>query len=134
MKLIFICKYNAFRSRVAESYFNKINKNKNIKVISRGFIVGISAGRTQLEILEKYGIKIKGKSKPVNFKELTEADRIIIVADDIPEIMFDYQNFDFKKKLTFWKIPDEQKGRGKNIIKIINSIKDKVEKLVEELK
>ncbi len=30
MNIIFVCKYNRFRSRVAEAYFKKINKDKNI--------------------------------------------------------------------------------------------------------
>jgi len=31
MKIPFICKYNRFRSKIAEAYFNKINKNNNPK-------------------------------------------------------------------------------------------------------
>lgn len=96
--------------------------------------MGGSAGKTALEVIRQNKIKIKKKSIPVNFYELIEADKIIVVANDIPEVMFDYQNVDLKKKLTIWKIPDEQKGRKENIIKIVNSIKDKVKELVEELK
>ena len=40
MNIIFVCKYNRFRSRVAEAYFNKINRNKNIHAYSRGVIRG----------------------------------------------------------------------------------------------
>ena len=38
--ILFVCKYNRFRSRVAEAYFKKINKNKNISVKSAGIIKG----------------------------------------------------------------------------------------------
>ena len=47
MKILFICKYNAFRSKVAESYFNKMNKNKKIKAFSRGFIMGGAPDKSQ---------------------------------------------------------------------------------------
>lgn len=53
MKILFICKYNAFRSRIAEEYFKKINKNSKIQVISRGFIMGGNSDNEQREISNK---------------------------------------------------------------------------------
>ena len=54
MKILFICKYNRFRSRVAAAYFKKINKNSKIKVESAGkdmgttFIVSLPAGEQEI--------------------------------------------------------------------------------------
>jgi len=36
MKILFVCKYNRFRSQFAEKYFRRINKN--LKVSSAGII------------------------------------------------------------------------------------------------
>ncbi|MEK6840924.1 MAG: hypothetical protein AABX79_03145, partial [Nanoarchaeota archaeon] len=53
MKILFVCKYNAFRSRVAEEYFNKVISDKKIKgvnVISRGIIIGQDSDSEQRRI------------------------------------------------------------------------------------
>jgi protein-tyrosine-phosphatase len=132
--IIFICKYNVFRSKIAEAYFNKTNKNKNWKAVSRGFIMGGSPDKTQINLLDRIlGIKIKLTQKSVNLKELKKADKIIVVADDIPEVMFNYQLKNLRKKLVIWDIKDEQKGNEKNIRKTIGKIKKKVDVLVKEL-
>jgi protein-tyrosine-phosphatase len=135
MKLIFICKYNAFRSRVAEEYFNKINKNKKIKVISRGFIMGGGSDKEQRQISNKLlGINIaKRKPLPITLPELIETDLIIVVANDIPKKMFDYHNVNLQKKLVIWKIKDEQKRNKRNINNIVLKIKRRVDKLNKKL-
>ncbi|MEJ2267572.1 MAG: hypothetical protein P8X70_00660 [Nanoarchaeota archaeon] len=134
-KIIFICKYNAFRSKIAELYLKKINKNKKIKSFSRGFIMGGKPDKTQISFGKKItGVDItKVKQKPVNLWELIDADKIIVVASDIPIKMFDYHLEDLQKKVEIWKIKDEQKQNKNNIINTINSIKKEVEKLVEDL-
>ncbi len=136
MKILFICKYNAFRSRVAEEYFNKINKNPEIKTLSRGIIMGGDPDKEQIQISKKIlGIKIdKRNPLPVKKSELKEADLIIVVADDIPKIIFNYNSGVLFKKLIIWKIKDEQDRNKRNIKKIVLSIKNKVDGLNNELK
>ena len=131
--IIFVCKYNAFRSKVAESYFNKINKNKKIKAVSRGFIDGGEADAIQKKVAQKSNAQIKGKFVSINLKEMIKSDLIIIVANDISKIMFNYQLKPIKKKVVIWGIQDEQKMNEKNIRKIVESIKKKVEKLIKNL-
>jgi len=131
--IIFICKYNAFRSKIAESYFKKINKNNKIKAVSRGFIMGEVADKMQKRKAKEIGIEIKGKSKPLILKELIKSDLIIVVAKDIPKIMFNYWLAPINKKVVFWKISDEQKMNEKNIEKIVKKIKNKVEILIKKL-
>ncbi len=134
-KIIFICKYNAFRSRVAERYFNKLNKNKDYVGISRGFIMGGAPDEKQFRVSRNMlGVNINFKSKSVDLKELIDADKIIIVAKDIPNVMFDYWLVPLKKKIIRWDIKDEQRQNEKNIKKIIFKIQKRVEKLVEDLK
>jgi protein-tyrosine-phosphatase len=132
--ILFICKYNAFRSRFAESYFNKLNKNKSIKVISRGFIMNARSDSIQRGIAKKFNGNIDiGKSKSIKLNELIEADLIIVVANDIPKIMFNYSLKPISKKVVVWRIKDEQKKNEKNIIKIVKKIQKKVEKLIGKL-
>ncbi|MEK6913659.1 MAG: hypothetical protein AABW47_03235 [Nanoarchaeota archaeon] len=135
MKILFICKYNAFRSRIAEEYFNKINKNPKITVISRGLLMGGKPDKEAVEIPKKIlGINIiKRKPLPVKIQELIDVDLIVVVANDIPKKIFDYQLVNLKKKLVIWKIKDEQNRNIKNIKKITLSIKRKVDKLNRKL-
>jgi protein-tyrosine-phosphatase len=132
MKILFICKYNVFRSRVAEEYFREINKNRNISAMSRGIIMGGDSDPEQRGIAKKLlGIDInKRGALPVTQKDLIGADLIVIVANDIPRVVFDYHKGVLQKKIVIWKIRDEQRRNKKNINAIVLSIKRKVEELV----
>lgn len=135
VKILFVCKYNAFRSRIAEQYFNKINKNNSIKVISRGVIMGGKPDPEQVEIpKEILGIAInKRKPIPVTKKELKEADLIIIIADDVPKELFNYHSGSLYNKIRMWKIKDETQRNQRNIKRITLQIKKKVDKLNKKL-
>lgn len=135
MKILFICKYNAFRSRIAEEYFKKINRNKRITCFSRGLIMGGDSDKEQRNISKKIlGIDIaKRKSLPVTIKDLKEADLVIVVADDIPKIIFNYRFGIFYRKILIWKIRDEQMQDRKNIKRIVLAIKKKADKLNRRL-
>ena len=131
--IIFVCKYNAFRSKIAEAYFKKINKDNKINVVSRGFIMGETADIIQKRKAREVGIEIKGNSKPLILKELIKSDLIIVVADDVPKIMFDYKLESISEKVIIWKIRDEQKMNEKNIEKIIKKIQKRVDILIKKL-
>jgi protein-tyrosine-phosphatase len=135
MKILFICKYNAFRSRITEEYFKKINKNKKIQAISRGFIMDGNADNEQVKLAKNIlGINIaKRKPLPITLQDLIKADLIIVVANDVPKIMFNYGLISLKNKIIFWKVKDEQKRNKKNIKNIIFQIKERVENLNETL-
>jgi protein-tyrosine-phosphatase len=131
MKILFICKYNAFRSRVAEEYFNKINKNKKITSLSRGLIMSEGSDREQRIIAKKLlGINI-AKRKPLSLRlhELIEADKIIVVANDVPKVIFNYALVNLQKKIIVWSIKDEQRRNKRNIKRIVLEIKRRVEEL-----
>lgn len=132
-KIIFICKYNAFRSKFSEKYFKKINRDKNIISSSRGFIMGAQPDKEQKNGCKKFGIEIGGKPQPVNLNELIEADLIIVVAKDIPKIMFDYSLKPIHKKIIQWNIKDEQKMNKENIKRILSSLKNKLDGLNKKL-
>ena len=144
MNILFVCKHNVFRSKVAEAYFRKVNKNKEINVNSAGIIkvdviseVEKKLIRLQRKIAKEFGINIKNGSRQLNVSLLKKQDIIFIVADDVSKKIFN-SKFYLKPKLKIivWKIPDVKGEKNdKEIIK--NSIKTiikNVDKLVEELK
>lgn len=88
MRILFICKYNRFRSRIAEAYFKKINRNKNIKVSSGGIIIGIPVAKTVKRIAKKLGFRIFGKPKGIREDLLVKTDLLVIVANDVPSYLF----------------------------------------------
>jgi len=127
MKILFVCKYNRFRSRIAESYFNKLNKNKKIKAVSAGLIKGKPTPLKTIKTAKSFGINIRGKTKPLEEGLLESKDLkyIIITADDVPKDIFKR----FNKKIILWKIKDasakrqeDVKNRIKEIIKRINQL------------
>jgi protein-tyrosine-phosphatase len=134
--ILFICKYNRFRSRVACSYFNKINRNKRNKAKSAGIIVGgEDLNPLQVKAAMELGINIRGKPSPVTTEKLIWEDIIVIVADNVPPEIFKFNEARFQKKTIVWKIPDIRPGDGKKeIVKIIHLIIKKVDELIKKLK
>ncbi len=80
------------------------------------------------------GINIaKRKPMSVTLQELIKADLIVVVANDMPKIIFNYQNVNLEKKLVIWGIKDEQKRNQNNIKSIVLQIKEKIEELNKKL-
>lgn len=133
MKILFVCKHNRFRSRVAENYFKRINKNKSIEVSSAGLLQGfLPLGENQVKIAKGFGINILGKPRAMSMDLLKNQDKIIVVADDIPKSILTYKWY--KNKVSYWKIPDVKNGDEKEKIrKIIKQIIGKVDKLAKQL-
>jgi len=120
---------------VAEEYFHKLNKNPSIKAISRGLIMGGSSDRIQRAIAKRMlGIDIaKRGPKPLELPMLKKANLIVVVANDVPEVVFDYWKQPLMEKVIIWRVTDEQMMKPKNIERIIRKIKVKVESLVRRL-
>jgi protein-tyrosine-phosphatase len=133
--ILFVCKYNRFRSKIAEFYLNKARNN--LKAKSAG-IIRVNRGLSSKEekrnkyLKKEFGIIINSKSRGINYKLLKKSDLIIIVADDVPKIIFNNKNW--KDKILIWKIPDEEGANKRNIKKIVFNIKKNINKLVEEIK
>lgn len=144
MKILFICKHNVFRSKVAETYFNKINKNKKIKAYSGGIIKADKLNKvenklkeTQRIIAKENGLIIKQNSNSLKISLLRQQDIIVILEKDFPKSIFN-NKFYLKPtlKLIKWDIEDVGKEKNNEIIisKSIKKIMKKVEKLVGKLK
>ena len=132
--ILFICKFNRFRSQVAEAYFNQINKNKKITAKSAGLIRGTSPlDSNQVAVAKKLGVNIKGKPKGITTEDLIWLDKLIITADDVPASIFNPRKF-ADKELIVWKIKDAHHDDEPEIERAVNEIKKKVEILVKKLK
>lgn len=135
MNILFVCKYNRFRSRVAEAYFNKINKNKSLKTDGAGIFGGwYPLDPIQVKVAKKYGIKIEGKPQSLSYQKLKWADLIVISANDVPKRIF-RETFVGKRKVLKWYIKDVKgkETKEKRIEKSIRQIIKKVNKLNKTL-
>lgn len=142
MNILFICKHNIFRSRVAEILFNRLNKKKSIKARSAGLIrwnekdlKGDEGFKAEKKVAKSFGINLEVESKELNSSLLKEIDLLIIVADDVPKNVFETEK-SFHGKILQWNTPDvkakdknKEEVARKTIIFIENKIKDFVNKI-----
>ncbi|MFQ5531502.1 MAG: hypothetical protein ACE5ES_02700 [Candidatus Nanoarchaeia archaeon] len=131
MKILFVCKHNRFRSKIAEAWFKKYNKNKENKVKSAGIYENHDPlDKYEVLAAKGLGIKLSGKSIQISDGSIDWADTIIITADDVSKKRF--ENLD--KKLIVWKIKDATSNEINHIKDIIKIIEDKIKELLKELK
>jgi len=131
MKILFVCKHNRFRSKVAEAYFKKVNKNKNIKAESAGIFVGYGPARNVLRIGKKLDLKLTKKTKGLMDTDFwnKKFDLLVIVANNVPKSLFKGKI----EKIIVWKIKDTSARDVKGIERIMKEIFKKVDKLVKRL-
>jgi protein-tyrosine-phosphatase len=118
------------RSRIAEAYFKKVNKNKNIKVKSAGLIKGDPVFKEDIKLAKKFGLDIRGRVKGISRRFLKWQTLTIIVADDVPPQIFDV-NLTYGMKLLVWKIKDTKYHKNKD--DLVKDIMKKVDGLVKKL-
>jgi protein-tyrosine-phosphatase len=132
MKIIFICKHNRFRSKIAEALFRKLNKNKKIKISSAGLIKGSPISKQIINVAKSHEINVKGKPKFLSSKLLKQQNILVNVAENVPSQIFrEYKNL----KIMSWHIRDvlSQNHYNRRTGKTIEEIRKKVEKLVKKL-
>ncbi len=129
-KILFICKFNRFRSRIAEAYLKKINPTA--KVRSAGIIRGTPLNENQINIAKEFGLNIEGKPRGLTSNMLIWQDITIIVANDVPREIFN--NELYEKETRVWNIPDTESDKNEEIRKIVKSIISEVDKINKELK
>lgn len=133
INILFICKHNRFRSKVAEAYFNKINKNPKINVKSAGLIAGYGPVKTSVrKVIQEFGIILKGNPQGISKQLLKWADVLVIVAKDVPPSIFTQHSF--KGKLIVWKIKDAKADDLRDVRRATRQIIEKVDKFVKTLK
>ena len=131
-KILFICKYNRFRSIFAEAFFNKYNKNKSLKAKSAAPILGTLLSRGTKRLAKEFNVKIKKRPTGLTSKLLKWQNVIVIVADDVPKELFK-ENKLYGKELIHWQIHDTESENLADSREIIKNIKQKVIGLIKEL-
>ena len=134
MKILFVCKHNKFRSKVAEAIFKKLNKNKEIKAKSKGVLLDEDSPYVApivVKFMKERGYIIGGKPKKIKINEINKYDLLIIVADNVDSNFF--ISFGFKGKIVKWKIPDCDETDYKCIKKDIDEIEKKIKELIYNL-
>lgn len=130
--ILFICKYNRFRSKISEAYFNKLCSNQ-FKAKSAGLIRGnYPLDENQVKLARQAGIIMKGKPQGLSVDLLSWADILVIAADNIPISIFKNQKR-YGKRIISWKIPDAHHTDVNGIKNRINLIKNHVEKFINQL-
>jgi protein-tyrosine-phosphatase len=126
MNILFICRYNRFRSRVAEALFNHYNTNPLNVAKSAGFNVNQSGNGildTAGEVLDEMNIEYAEKQGALQMTQevIDWADKIVIVAEDVLTKYFP------AKKVIKFDIPDAYSSKdetAKTIITIEKAVKE----------
>ncbi len=132
INILFVCRYNRFRSRIALAYFNKINKNKNIKAKSAGLIKGKPLNPFSKKLAKEFDLDIKGKTQGLTSKLMAWQNIAVITANDVPPQVFN-KNKKYGKKVIVWKIKDVANKNKSEIEEIIKSIIDRIDILNKDL-
>jgi len=140
--ILFVCKHNIFRSRAAEEFFKKFNKNIKWKARSAGIIkwrledLKLDKGFEAVKKVSKeFGIKLEVRPRALDSGILEKTDLVVIVADDVSPSIFNDRSF--KGKVILWKIKDIKIGdKDKEGLarKGIVEIEKRVKKFAEDLK
>jgi len=132
MNILFICRHNRFRSKVAEAIAKNLTKNiKHINIKSAGIKLDtlrlFIANNVLLSLKEKNYPYKNEKPRKINEQDIIWADKIIIVADNVSKETFP------KEKTEVWEISDTDEKNKKEIKEIMNQIEDKVKELLIRL-
>lgn len=122
MKILFVCKHNRFRSKVAEALFRKLNKKDEVK--SAGIFLDIAKQYVCENVkiaLKKRGIEnIDEKARELNDYDLDWADKIIVVANNVNKNLFP------ENKTEIWNVGDADENEKEKIEEIVSSIERKL--------
>jgi len=130
MKILFICRHNCFRSRVAEEYMKKISHHE---IDSAGIIPAKDGPLDlQIKIAREYGLDITNKAKGLSPEFLNEQDIIINTADDVPSRLLNHPSYN-KAKVINWDVTDVVDNTDTENKEIIENLIKKVEELNKEL-
>ena len=130
--ILFVCRYNRFRSVLAEAFFNKYNKDKSAIAKSAAPIRGMPLGDNVKKLAKEFQIKIKSKPHGLTSRLMKWQNITIIVANDVHEGLFD-KNKSYGKRVISWHIPDVKDNSIKDMRRISRMIKNKVIGFIKNL-
>ncbi len=129
-KILFVCRHNRFRSKVAEAFFIKFSKGK-FEVKSMGLKKDLTHDYVAKSVHDALMDK-KVQVKDENAREISEelidwADKIVIVADNVPLDIFP------KEKTEVWKISDCSEYDIDCVNRTVGEIEEKVKEFAKRL-
>ena len=124
MNILLICKFNRFRSKIAEAFFKK-HTNHNVK--TAGIIKGPPIDNEIIQCAKKFGLELEKSFHTLDWNVLEWQDIIIIVANNVPKELF--EDVWLVKKIRVWKIPDTIGKESR--IKVIKMIEERVKGFTE---
>ena len=132
--VLFVCKWNRFRSKAAEAVFDKINVDKDIHAQSAGLFPGVAVTSDIVEAGKKIGVSISKKQQGITHALLMWSDYIILVADDVPKSIFTDVVKNDGKKVIHWEIQDISGTNVDKRVAVMTKIKDEVNKFLANQK
>lgn len=132
MNILFVCRYNRFRSVLAEAFFKKYNKNKSLNVRSAAPTRGRPIGDNVKTLAKEYGLKIKNHPEGMTSETMIWQNLTVIAADNVPESLFD-KNKELGKKVIKWNIKDVDGDGIDEMKQTAEKIKGKIIQLIKEL-
>jgi len=131
MKILFVCKYNRLRSKIAENLFRFYTKGSKHEVKSAGirsYLLSPFMVHRVKQLLEQRGVSIEDESSVIINEYLMKwADKIIIVADDVSKDGFP------KDKTEIWQVSDIDDKDDRKVKIKIDEIEVKIKEFVEKL-
>lgn len=125
-KILFVCRFNRFRSQFAEAIFNELNKNPKIIARSAGLIKGKPLDKKLLNMAKKNNLKLKGESESLSEENLAWQNTIVIVADNVPKSIFKEPRIK-TNKIIQWNTSEAEAQST------IDSIEKKVNQLIKHI-
>jgi arsenate reductase len=133
MNVLFVCNGNVARSQEAELFFNTFKSDTGSAAKSGGINVKIGKpiDPTVIEVMNEAGYNISSAVRKVADEKLVdEADLIVSLKpkDELPTYIKNHRN------VRYWTIADPQHQSTDFHRKVRDSVRNKVENLIMELK
>ena len=129
-KILFVCRHNRFRSKVAEALFIKFSKGK-FEVKSAGLrkdLMHNYIAKSVHDALIDKKVKVKDeRAREIDEKLIEWADRIVVVADNVPLEIFP------REKTEVWKIIDCSEYDIDCVNRTVGEIEEKVKEFTKRL-
>lgn len=134
--VLFLCVHNTFRSQIAETYFDKFAKEKNLnwRAISAGFLEAEKINEKAVILMKEEEIDISDKKPKLVAQEMIKsANKIIVVCKECEEQGL-CVSLPKNKDVEYWRLDNPAEMELEKAREIRDKIKENVLKLIEELK
>ncbi len=132
INILFICKFNRFRSQISAGFFHKLDVKKKFNVSSAGLIQGQPISKEVRDIASEYSIKLS-KPKGLVRNVLRNQDIIVVAANDVPPSIFTSLKKSGKRRVIVWKVKDVGANKVKDIRRVTEILRKKVDVLYSSL-